>query len=199
MNIHNLFPTALGMFELGRDLTDREIGFIQSQQRRPNMGNHTSQDNTILQRRELRRIREFVEASVDQYFRTVYRPSNDTRLGITQSWCNYTEPGEWHHRHAHPNSFVSGVFYPQADRDTDRIYIYRDGSPQLKTPTNDYNEWNSESWWMEVYTGRLFIFPSGLTHMVETVEGRRTRISLSFNTFPRGNFWQDESLTGLHL
>lgn len=199
MNIHNLFPTALGMFELGRDLTDREIQFIQGQERRPNMGNHTSQDNTILQRRELRKIREFIETSVDRYFRSVYAPRNDVGLRITQSWCNYTEPGQWHHRHAHPNSVISGVFYPQADPAHDRIYFYRDGYQQLRTPTDDYNSWNSESWWMEVGAGRLFVFPSGLTHGVETVQGPKTRISLSFNTFPVGSWGQDDALTGLDL
>jgi hypothetical protein len=30
---------------------------------------------------------------------------------ITQSWLNYTETNQYHHKHEHPNSLVSGVFY----------------------------------------------------------------------------------------
>lgn len=199
MIIHSLFPTPLGLFELGRDFTEEEIAFIKDQEKRENMGNTTSADRNILKNPELRLIKGFIEKAVADYFSSVYAPQNDTSLRITQSWCNYTEPGQFHHKHAHPNSFVSGVLYPQANKDTDKIYFYRDGYEQLSTPTQVFNPYNSESWWMEAYTGRMFLFPSHLTHMVETVQGKQTRISLSFNTFPIGNFGQDESLTGLHL
>jgi uncharacterized protein (TIGR02466 family) len=199
MNIHNLFPIALGMFDLGRDLTEEEFSFIKRQETCNNMGNTTSVDNKILKNAELKGVNEFIEKSVFDYFKSVYAPKNDTTLRITQSWCNYTEPGQWHHKHAHPNSFISGVFYPQANKETDKIYFYKDSWQQLKTPTEQFNPYNSDSWWMEAYTGRLLIFPSHLTHMVETVNGTQTRISLSFNTFPVGNFGDNSSLTGLEL
>lgn len=199
MNIFNLFPTALGLYELGRDFTEKEIKFIKEQETRSNMGNTTSTDNNILDRKELKNVRKFVEDAVSEYFKSVYAPKQDTKLRITQSWCNYTEPGEFHHKHAHPNSFISGVLYPQANKETDKIYFYKEAWQQLKTPTENYNLYNSDSWWMEAYTGRMFIFPSNLTHMVETVQGVDTRISLSFNTFPVGNFGDASSLTGLDL
>jgi len=43
------------------------------------------------------------------------------------------------------------------------------------------------------------IFPSSLTHMVETTKSDQTRISISFNTFPKGYVGEDLDLTGLHL
>jgi hypothetical protein len=94
---------------------------------------------------------------------------------------------------------VSGVFYPQANRETDKIYFYRDGFQQIKFPPSDWNVWNSESWWFEVGTEDLVLFPSSLTHMVETVKGEDTRISLSFNTFPVGLVGEEMDLTGLKL
>jgi hypothetical protein len=69
----------------------------------------------------------------------------------------------------------------------------------IKLPPQEWNLWNSESWWFEVGTGDLVLFPSSLTHMVETVQGTDTRISLSFNTFPVGNIGEEVSLTGLKL
>ena len=45
----------------------------------------------------------------------------------------------------------------------------------------------------------LILFPSRLTHMVETVKGEDTRISLSFNTFPVGLVGEEMDLTGLKL
>lgn len=199
MQVHNLFPTALGIFDLDRDFTEDEIKCIKSQETKSNMGNTTSVNVNMLDLAELVDIKTFVVNSIDKYFKSIYAPSQTTSLRITQSWCNYTEPGQWHHKHAHPNSFISGVLYPQADKETDKIYFYKDNWQQLKTPTEDWNHYNSDSWWMEAYTGRMFIFPSHLTHMVETVQGTDTRISLSFNTFPVGNFGDALSLTGLNL
>ena len=58
---------------------------------------------------------------------------------------------------------------------------------------------NSESWWFEVGSGDLVLFPSNLEHMVETKVGNETRVSIAFNTFLKGHIGVDESLTGLQL
>lgn len=187
------------MFDLGRDFTEEEIAFIDSQEKRNNLGNATSKDNRILNKAELQGIREFIEKSIAEYFDTVYAPKNHAKLRITQSWCNYTKPGQFHHKHAHSNSFISGVLYPKADKEVDRISFYKETYQQLKTPPREWNPYNSESWWMEAFTGRMFLFPSGLTHMVEMTKGDNTRVSLSFNTFPVGNFGDDQDLTGVDL
>lgn len=199
MAIHNLFPQPIGLYKLDRDLTEKEITFIKDQETRPNMGNATSTNNTILRHKVMTKLRDFIESSVSNYFSTVYNPKHKVDLRITQSWTNYTEPGQWHHKHAHPNSFVSGVFYPQANKETDKIYFYKNGFQMVKLPPQNYNSWNSESWWFDVGTGDLILFPSSLEHMVETVQGDQTRISLSFNTFPVGNIGEEVSLTGLQI
>lgn len=69
----------------------------------------------------------------------------------------------------------------------------------IKLPPSEWNVWNSESWWFEVGTGDLVLFPSHLQHMVETVQGEQTRISLSFNTFPVGLVGEEVDLTGLRV
>jgi len=199
MGMHNLFPIPVGLYELGRDLTEKELSFLKNQKTRPNNGNTTSVDNTILKARALTQLRDFIETSVSDYFKTVHNPKHKVNLKITQSWTNYTEKNQYHHKHAHPNSFVSGVFYIQADKTKDKIYFYRDSYQQIKFPPQEWNVWNSESWWFEVGTGNLILFPSSLTHMVETVQHDQTRISLSFNTFPVGHVGEEMDLTGLRL
>ena len=198
MNLHRLFPTPVGFTELGRDLTDEEQFFIKELETRPNMGNTTSINNFVLQHHILTDLRSFIEDSVNEYFQTTVNPKHDVSLRITQSWCNYSEPGQYHHKHAHPNSYISGVFYVQTNPD-DRIYFYRDGWQQIKFPPEQWNEFNYESWWFEVFTGRLILFPSSLTHMVPEIKGDDLRISLSFNTFPLGTVGEELDLTGLKL
>jgi uncharacterized protein (TIGR02466 family) len=201
MPINNLFPQPVGFYKLGRNLTEEESSYVKNLETRPNVGNTTSKNTTVLKSKELGNIKKFIETSLADYFKTVYDPKHEAHLRITQSWCNHTEPNEYHHKHAHPNSFISGVFYPQADAQVDKIYFYREQYNPLKFVPNTWNTWNSDSWWFEVGTGDLILFPSSLTHMVEVETSvlKQTRISLSFNTFPVGVVGEEATLTHLQL
>ena len=199
MNLHPLFPMPVAFFTMPRDYTNAEINFIKNLSQRSNMGNTSSENNYVLASPELANIADFVNESVREYLAQIYAPMRDVNLRVTQSWCNYTTPGQFHHKHEHPNSFVSGVMYIQSDPKVDRIYFYRSGYQQLKLPTETFNPYNSESWWFESVPGQLILFPSHLTHMVETTRSADTRISLSFNTFPVGQVGSNQELTELLL
>ncbi|NBX72899.1 MAG: hypothetical protein EBQ89_01230 [Alphaproteobacteria bacterium] len=198
MELYNLFPTAIGFAGFNRALTDEELFFIQTLETRKNIGNTTSVDNFVLRNAALTELRAFIEDAVADYFHSTVNPKHNVNLRMTQSWCNYSEPGQHHHKHAHPNSFVSGVFYVQTNPD-DRIYFYRDEWQQIKLPPETWNAYNSESWWFHVKAGQLILFPSSLPHMVQEVKGELVRISLSFNTFPVGTVGEEMELTGLRL
>jgi len=109
MQVVTLFPTAVGMFDLGRDLNEAEKSVLLTQEMRPNMGNTTSADRFILRKEELSGLRSFIQKSINTYFEEIIAPSKEASLYITQSWVNYSEPGQWHHSHEHPNSILSGV------------------------------------------------------------------------------------------
>jgi uncharacterized protein (TIGR02466 family) len=199
VNLYSLFPIPVAKFELGRDFTSDEIAFVDSQPTSKNAGNTRSKDSYVLQHWTMANLKTFTEACVSEYLKAVYAPKkHDVSLRLTQSWLNYTKPGEFHHKHAHPNSFVSGVLYLKAARAKDKIYFYKDVYQQIKLATDQWNLHNSDSWWFEVGTGDLMLFPSSLTHMVETVQDDE-RVSLAFNTFPVGYVGEEESLTGLNI
>lgn len=198
MILHSLFPTPVGKFELGREFTAEENTFVVNQPTTKNMGNTVSNDSYVFRHDTLSSLLAFVQESVNTYVKTIYAPKEDVRLRVTQSWLNYSKPGEWHHKHAHPNSFVSGVLYIKAAKERDRIYFYNDTYEQINMPTENFNLFNSKSWWLPVETGSLMLFPSSLTHSVATVQ-EEERISLAFNTFPVGYVGNEDSLTALHL
>jgi len=197
--IENVFPTPVGFYDLDKPVTTKELQFIKDLETRANDGNTTSIDNYLLKSKEMKRIAAFIDKSVQSYFKEVYAAKHEVKPYVTQSWANYTTKGQYHHKHAHPNSFISGVFYASAMASRDRIYFYKDGYQQLKVTTESWNHWNSESWWFPVESGKVVLFPSNLTHMVETVQVEDTRISIAFNTFLQGVTGDNQSLTELLL
>lgn len=199
MIINNLFPTPVAKFNLGRAYTAEEIDFVDQQSTHSNVGNTTSEDRYVLTHNTMSSLYSFVQSCIRSYLHNVYAPKQDVSLRVTQSWLNYSKPGEWHHRHSHANSFISGVLYMKAVKDSDKIYFYNDTYRPIDLPTENYNLYNSKSWWLPVETGDLMLFPSSLTHSVEKVEADQTRVSLAFNTFPVGYVGQEETLTALHL
>lgn len=200
MQLNQIFPIPVAFFDLPREFTQHELDFIKNQTQRPNMGNTSSEDNYVLDKPELVDLKEFCLNSVNHYFQAVYCPDTAMKLRITQSWSNYTNGGQFHHRHAHPNSMVSGVLYIQSDPTKDRIYFYKTGYQPLKVQVRDWNLFNSESWWFESKPAQLILFPSSLEHMVQNTQAEAmTRISLSFNTFPVGVIGNNLELTELLL
>jgi uncharacterized protein (TIGR02466 family) len=199
MNVTSLFPTPVGHFKFNRPLTDEEQSFMVQQEKRKNEGNTTSVDRKILDHPMFKDLSTFIRSSIDKYFEQIYSPKFDVKLRVTQSWLNYTEPGQYHHKHAHPNSVLSAVFYVDADPSVDKIYFYNDGYKQINFAVKDWNLFNSISWWLPVATGELVVFPSHFQHSVEVKSGENTRISLALNTFPVGYVGDEDTLTGLHL
>lgn len=199
MIVNDLFPTPVAFFNLGRDITNKEFNFVKNLEKRENQGNTTSANADVLSSDEMKDISAFVNEKLKFYFQDIHSPAFDVDVYITQSWANYTQKGQYHHKHRHPNSFISGVFYVSADKQKDRIKFFTHRDPQIEIPTNNYNKYNSESWWLSVSSGELVIFPSTLWHMVDTVDADDERISIAFNTFLKGSIGDEISMTGLKL
>ena len=200
-NINGIFPTPIYISKLNRELTNKELSFIDKTKLDvyKNEGNTTSNDNYILNHKSFKNLKEDLDLRVQDYFDKIICPANNITPYITQSWLNYTETNQYHHKHTHPNSLVSGVFYINCHEEHDKIKFFNDRYQTIKPEIKEYNFWNSESWWFSVKTGDVILFPSSLTHMVETKQGDNTRISLAFNVFIKGTVGINKNLTELHL
>jgi uncharacterized protein (TIGR02466 family) len=200
-NINGIFPTPIYISKLDRKLTPLELKFVDKNKKDyyKNDGNITSNNNYILNEKPFANIKKELDLRIQDYFNKVISPANKITPYITQSWLNYTETNQYHHKHAHPNSLVSGVFYINCHEEHDKIKFFNDNYKTIKLEVKDWNMWNSESWWFSVKTGDVILFPSSLTHMVETKKGDNTRISLAFNVFIKGTVGLNKSLTELIL
>ena len=201
--INHIFPTPVYITEIDREFTKQELNFVKEQKKHcsKNAGNINTKDNYILNRKEFKNIKKFLNKHCKNYLDTIICPKNNLELYITQSWLNYTEADQYHHKHEHPNSVISGVLYFDSDIKNDKILFSKSTEQQIKPIIDNtkFNLSNSETWFFPVETGRLIMFPSSTIHSVEIKKGKNTRISLAFNTFYKGTIGSSVGLSELIL
>ena len=196
-----IFATPIYKTKLNRSLTEIELSFVDKTKLDvyKNEGNTTSNNNYILDNKIFKNLKKELELKVQDYFDKVLCTTNSVTPYITQSWLNYTEKDQYHHKHQHQNSLVSGVFYISCNKNNDKIKFFHERYQLIKLKVKEWNLFNSESWWFTVESNDIVLFPSSLTHMVETKKEDSTRISLAFNVFIKGKLGSNIELTELNL
>jgi uncharacterized protein (TIGR02466 family) len=195
-----LFPQAVYIANIERNFEPSELDELSELYKdvHKNMGNWATKNSHILDTK-LPNIRKFIQEHIDLYVKKIISPKEDVEFYITQSWINVTNPQEYHHRHSHFNSILSGVFYIDVVDMVDTITFSDSNKKWYHLVPNSQNEFNSEDFYLRVSKGDLVIFPSDLVHSVEKTKLNKPRISLAFNTFLRGNIGDDKFKTGLNL
>ena len=199
----NLFPTPVMVSEIGRNFTEKEMAFILEKSKDPvqNHYNYSSKDVHVLNKPEMKDIKKFILTEVKRFIEITENPKYQHEYYITNSWFNFTNPGQAHHRHRHQNGLVTGVLYINANEQYDTINFINDIVKIIEIENKGWNHYNSRLWTFSVKSGQLFLFRSDLPHEVPhtSMEAKHTRISLAFNTFIRGDIGSPELYTELHL
>lgn len=207
--VHGIFPEPIYISKLERNFTKQELIKINQLRKRTlplrsnasfeNASQQTSKNHYILENPALTNLKKELNKFIVDYFDKIICTSNDVTPYITQSWLNFTESNQFLQRHAHQNSFISGVLYISADKDVDSIKFFKDKYETIMLEYKDFNLFNATSWWFPVETGKVILFPSHLVHGVETKKGNNQRISLAFNIFLKGHIGSDEKIMQLKL
>tara|TARA_B100001939_G_scaffold90570_2_gene77600 strand:+ start:3882 stop:4556 length:675 start_codon:yes stop_codon:yes gene_type:complete len=121
---------------------------------------------------------------------------NSFNVTMHNSWGNMNFNGNFNKPHLHNGCFYSGVMYIRADGDEGNL-VFVDTNHKVAGvfPPNPIMK---ES---EIYsprTGDLYLFPSGLMHMVEPNLTNKTRYSISFNLEVNGGK-RRETIQNEHL
>ncbi len=154
-----------------------------------------SADTFLMRLQELKRIRDFFEIAIDTYVKNIYK--SQTQLYITQCWLNVAKPGGYHPEHYHPNSIVSGVWYPEfALGEQPFIHFCNYQKPNAVCLNfDDRNLYNADIMQAPVKSGNLILFPSNLFHGVRMNQSDKDRYSISFNTWTLDDLGKTEDLT----
>jgi len=200
MTYISLFPTTVFKSSLCRNLTKEECSFLFSiDEVVESTGNYTSHNKNILDDPKVKNLKLDLNKKLQQYIDEIYQPKENIKSYITQSWINITDPGKWHHKHTHYNSFLSGVFYLSVDNIEDKIFFYNDDYPQIYIESKKWTLNNSRKWFLNVSPLDVIIFPSNLIHDVQPTTSNSPRISIAFNSFITGTLGDYHSATELKL
>jgi uncharacterized protein (TIGR02466 family) len=130
---------------------------------------------------ELRGLVSCIDAAVDTAlaFLRVGHP----QVSITGCWANVDAPGAAHTMHAHPNNFLSGVYYVQAQEGADTINFHdpRAQTAIIRPAVAELTAYNTDQVVISISPGTLIVFPAWLPHSVDANHSELMRISISFN------------------
>jgi len=196
-----LFPTPVLISSYPFDYS-KELEWIKNQScRKPNVSqvgqnlNQQSTDTFILDNSEMSRVKQFIDSKLKEFVVNIM--GSDAEMVITQSWLNRNNKGQSHHEHSHPNSMVSGVWYPQMHEKLPPIQFKIGQQRGVSFSIEKYNHFNNETFILPMKRGELILFPSNLQHSVPVNQSDEERISLSFNTWCKGSLGNLKSLTYL--
>jgi uncharacterized protein (TIGR02466 family) len=196
--IESIFATPLYKSDNCYKFSDKELTFLKSLEMMDNRGNEVTKDKHIFDHDEMSQLKKWCEKNLN-YFMENLGKMKGAEFYITQSWFNKTVPLKHHHSHMHPNSIISAVLYVEGpncptffyNRDSFNNFTFFEkinGNPFTSNKVGVLNE-----------PGRLVLFPSYLHHEVDINKGNSDRYSISFNTFVKGKFGDNENLTELDI
>tara|TARA_Y100000389_G_C17471282_1_gene531365 strand:+ start:7580 stop:8173 length:594 start_codon:yes stop_codon:yes gene_type:complete len=107
------------------------------------------------------------------------------KLEMLNGWFNVNQKGDSNQIHTHGGSFISGVYYVEAEQDQSELIFYKNFSEDhIITSAGDIENYTPISGATCRYppkSGRLILFPSYLPHGVLPSTSNKERVSMAFN------------------
>jgi uncharacterized protein (TIGR02466 family) len=143
------------------------------------------------------KIIENISYLKDEIFNNIKNYLNDImklkmNFQFTTSWVTKTPPNAYSQKHSHPNSFLSGVYYPKGNKNFNIKFYKKDNIWSIEK-TED-NILNASSINFNIsQNSSLILFPSDLEHSIEKNLSKENRYSLAFNILPLGEIGYGDS------
>lgn len=200
--IYLLFPNPIMVCAKNYEFSSAEKSYISELEMTSNTGNLMSKNDKILDSKNLSDLKLFVDEQILIFKKNLLGIKDENEIYITQSWVNRSKPGEFHPKHKHPNSVISGVMFFDENKDGSlppiRFHRTLEMFP-LEFEFDNLNESNAGCRSFETVQGGLILFPSLLEHDVAKNESNRVRTSISFNTYVRGAVGSGRKLTEINI
>tara|TARA_R100001132_G_C3261981_1_gene85854 strand:+ start:36 stop:662 length:627 start_codon:yes stop_codon:yes gene_type:complete len=150
-------------------------------------GSYVSVSNKILENKKLKKEKKIFTSAIKMYLRIL---SYSKKYKILNSWTTKTLPNCMSQMHVHRNSWLSGVYYPEAH--PSQSLTFSRNLPNTSFFGLDYDDpsnlYSCDEWNVQPQKDILLIFPSEIYHQINTNTSHKDRYSLSFNISPVGHF-----------
>jgi uncharacterized protein (TIGR02466 family) len=200
--ILTLFPTPMYIINLEPEIKQSEIKKLLNIEKDQDAlcinerKNYFTRENDIFNKflKPNSNLEKSIKTHVDYFAKEIFG-EGESRLKMHLSWVNFNPPGTAHHRHIHPNSIVSGVFYVRTNEKSGNFNVHKNefNTRLIRDQITNWNQFNYEYYYFTPRTYDLYLFPSSLAHSVDINESQETRVSLSFNTFYEGEIRTDQN------
>ena len=200
----SILPRKIYKFEANPKLIEDALPLLREEVYVQNQVNKTTDNNYLLNDEKYIAIKDWIMSCLENLRLEMGYFCDE--LTITQSWANYSGPGDWHPPHIHPNAILSGILYLTESVGYTQFMCPNDwyitaASNQLQSIKVSFEP--EKSVCNDEYIsspGDLIIFPSSFMHEAAPHEGEgNDRITISFNVFPSGKIGINDNLSGLTI
>ena len=201
-----ILPTTVYEFDIPDDCWEKIIKTISEhcpknfvkRENQEHYGSH-SRGISLHKDKNWKFLVEYIEKNLEEVKKNVGF-ENLEKLKVSLMWINKSETLEWHHKHVHPWSVISGIIYIQGLSGKtwfSRESEYACSFPALLPIAEDEKKHNIYK--HEFKEKTMILFPSNLEHSVDENFEKLSRRTISFNSFPSGQVGLTDSLAGIYL
>lgn len=187
--VASMFPTYVWIIELPGELTqsinrsvlpliERKVG---RDPQSPEKGVYLQTEQNLHLEPEFAELVKQIHAYADSALKFLNLAYEN--IQITGCWANISGTGNSHREHAHPNNYLSGVYYVETHPGGNTI-VFHDPRPQasiMKPRVKQMTLENTDHAIVEVAPGNMLLFPAWLRHSVPANQSSHRRISVAFN------------------
>ncbi len=109
--IYLLFPYPVMICAENYQFTSSEKKYVSELELIDNIGNLMSKNDKVLDSKELANLKQFIDEQIFIFKKKLLRMKDENEIYITQSWVINSNPNQYHPKHKHPNSVISGVMF----------------------------------------------------------------------------------------
>ncbi len=200
MEIVHILPTAVAIIPcpFHNDIKDTMLSEVKEQEKnmiefndKNNNLKHIQHYSVLANDERYGKFRNWCELQAETYAKEIQGHYIPETVQITDSWFNVSNTGGFQHEHYHANSYISGVYYVNFDREkghcptsfTKDERTFMPHSPVLNILKTKNTDFQSENDLIYAKEGELILFPSHTTHGYRENKGDN-RVTISMNIMP---------------
>ena len=195
MKVVTLFPTTLYKNNIINDFTEDCIDNLRGEEyiRTPADNGWITKKQDFHNDNKYADLFSAIDFHVNYFAKQILKIKDDIDLVCMSSWVTMNSGSDYAQDHIHASSMISGVLYLDAPPGSAPINFHGDLYKKNTFGTffpiqySEYNQFNSNTYRVDVESGIIVLFPSNLRHSVRpNSDSSIKRYAMSFDYIPVG-------------